>query len=112
MKAISLKEPWASLIASEEKTIETRVWCTRYRGPLLIVGSPKPARVFAGRAACILDVLDCREMTAEDEKAACSMCYPRAKAWMLGNLRLVKPVKLKGQLGVYEVDDDLIELLA
>ena len=111
MKAISLKEPWASLIASGKKTIETRVWCTRHRGPLLIVGSQKPAGEFAGRAACIVDVLGCREMTPEDEAAACIALYPRVNAWMLGNLRRVKPVQLKGQLGVYEVDDALIEVL-
>jgi hypothetical protein len=50
-------------------------------------------------------------MTREDEGAACIALYPRAKAWMLGNLRRVKPVQLKGQLGVYEVDDALIEML-
>jgi hypothetical protein len=111
MKALSLKEPWASLIVSGQKTIETRVWCTKHRGPLLIVGSQKPDGAFAGKAACIVDVLSCREMTVEDEEAACIALYPRAKAWMLGNLRRVRPVQLKGQLGVYEVDDVFIELI-
>lgn len=36
IKAISLWEPWASLMALGPKTIETRGWATRYRGPLLI----------------------------------------------------------------------------
>lgn len=36
VKALSLWEPWASLIAQGEKTIETRFWGTSYRGPLLI----------------------------------------------------------------------------
>lgn len=36
MKAISLWQPWASLIASGAKKIETRSWPTYYRGPLLI----------------------------------------------------------------------------
>ncbi len=36
MKALSLWEPWASLIRTGAKTIETRSWPTNYRGKLLI----------------------------------------------------------------------------
>ena len=36
IKALSLWEPWASLIAVGAKKYETRSWATTYRGPLLI----------------------------------------------------------------------------
>lgn len=36
MKALTIRQPWASLIAAGVKTIETRSWSPRYRGPLLI----------------------------------------------------------------------------
>jgi hypothetical protein len=36
MKAISLWQPWASLVVLGAKKIETRHWTTNYRGPLLI----------------------------------------------------------------------------
>ena len=36
MKALSLWEPWASLIRTGAKTRETRPWHTNYRGKLLI----------------------------------------------------------------------------
>ncbi len=36
MKAITLWQPWASLIAIGAKKIETRSWATKYRGPLAI----------------------------------------------------------------------------
>lgn len=36
MKAISLTQPWATLIAIGAKAIETRSWRTEYRGPLAI----------------------------------------------------------------------------
>jgi len=36
VKAITLLEPWASLIAVGAKKIETRSWSTKYRGPLAI----------------------------------------------------------------------------
>lgn len=36
MKAITLWQPWASLIVTGAKKIETRSWPTNYRGPLAI----------------------------------------------------------------------------
>lgn len=36
MKALTLWQPWASLIALGVKSIETRAWSTSYRGPLAI----------------------------------------------------------------------------
>ncbi|HUV04672.1 MAG TPA: ASCH domain-containing protein [Armatimonadota bacterium] len=41
MKAITLWQPWASLIACGAKQIETRSWPTRYRGPLAIHAAKK-----------------------------------------------------------------------
>lgn len=46
--ALSLWQPWASLIALGVKTIETRSWSTQYRGPLAIhAGAKKPRNVWA-----------------------------------------------------------------
>lgn len=36
MKAITLTQPWATLVAIGAKRIETRSWATAYRGPLAI----------------------------------------------------------------------------
>ncbi len=36
VKALTLTQPWASLVALGEKRIETRSWQTHYRGPLAI----------------------------------------------------------------------------
>ena len=36
MKALTLTQPWATLIALGQKRIETRSWATSYRGPLAI----------------------------------------------------------------------------
>jgi hypothetical protein len=36
MKALTLYQPWATLIATGHKRIETRSWATKYRGPLAI----------------------------------------------------------------------------
>ena len=36
MRILTLREPWATLMALGEKRIETRSWATKYRGPLAI----------------------------------------------------------------------------
>ena len=36
MKAITIKQPWASLIVEGVKDIENRTWATKYRGRVLI----------------------------------------------------------------------------
>ena len=36
MTAITIKQPWATLIALGEKKLETRSWQTKYRGPIAI----------------------------------------------------------------------------
>jgi hypothetical protein len=36
MKALTVAQPWATLIAIGAKRIETRSWTTRHRGPLAI----------------------------------------------------------------------------
>ena len=41
MKALSIKQPWASLIANNIKNIENRTWKTNYRGRIYIHSSAK-----------------------------------------------------------------------
>jgi hypothetical protein len=51
MKALTITQPWASLMAAGWKEIETRSWATRYRGELVIhaaKGFPKWARDLCG----------------------------------------------------------------
>ena len=104
MKALSVKQPWANMIASGEKTIETRKWFTDYRGLLLIVSSRKPSIDPAGCVVAIAKLTDCRLMTREDEEEACCEWYHGAYAWVLTNIRKVEPFSVKGQLGIFEVN--------
>lgn len=49
MKALTLTQPWATLVAIGAKKIETRSWRTKYTGPLAIhaaKGFPRVARDF------------------------------------------------------------------
>lgn len=44
MKVLSIRQPWAYLIAEGAKDIENRTWATNYRGPVLIHAGKTPAR--------------------------------------------------------------------
>lgn len=44
MKAITIWQPWASLLAHGMKQYETRSWATKYRGPIAIHAAKRPVR--------------------------------------------------------------------
>ena len=48
MKTLSVRQPYAGLIAAGIKNVENRSWDTRYSGPLAIAATakPEPADVF------------------------------------------------------------------
>ena len=104
IKALSVRQPWANLIASGKKTIETRTWNTNYRGYVLIVSSKKPKIEPAGKALVLAKIVDSRPMTKEDEDEACCKLYPRAWSWVLSDVKKIKPFSVKGKLGLYDVD--------
>ena len=104
MKALSVKQPWANMIASGEKTIETRKWPTDYRGPLLIVSTREPRIEPAGFALAVVHLKDCRPMSRADELAACCPTYAGAYSWVLGDISRIQPFEVHGQLGVYDVE--------
>lgn len=47
MKAITIKQPWASLIVSGLKDIENRTWKTNFRGRVLIHAGKTRERQFS-----------------------------------------------------------------
>lgn len=44
MKAITIRQPWASLLATGKKQYETRGWSTSYTGPIAIHAAKWPVR--------------------------------------------------------------------
>lgn len=113
MRALSVKQPWANLIACGRKTIETRTWATPYRGLLLIVSSRRPNIPPAGCAVAIVELMDCRAMIRADERAACCDVYPNAVSWVFEDIRRVRPFPVKGALGVFHcsVDPACLEVI-
>lgn len=115
MKALCVKQPWAKLIAEGKKTIETRTWLTKYRGPLVIVSSKTPdydalahfgikkEDCLYGVAVCVSNLVDCREMNFSDETSACCDVYDGAFSWFLEDVKPIAPLSIKGQLGLFDV---------
>lgn len=94
MKALSIWPEYAMEIATGEKIEEYRTWKTDYRGPLLICSSSGHAvpGSIPGHAICVVDLVDIRKDGEKDY------------AWLLDNVRLIKPVPVKGKLHIYNVD--------
>jgi len=110
MKAISLHQPWANMIAEGVKTIETRRWRTSYRGELLICSTRKRVTDHAGQyckplgcAIALVNLIDCRPMTTADEAQAGCECYEDAYAWVLENIRRIVPFLVRGRHRLYEI---------
>lgn len=94
MKAISIKQPYVSQIASGEKTIEYRSWATKYRGDILICASKTPAiaGLPVGVALCIVELYN---ITRDFDRYE----------WHLRNIRLINPpVPVRGMPGLYNVE--------
>jgi ASCH domain-containing protein len=107
MKALSVREPWASMIASGQKTIEVRSRRTHYRGPLAICASR------GGGAVAVVELVDCRPMTADDDKASGGVWsrFPECRTHFAWTLRLVHRVTsdpIKGRLGFYDVPESAL----
>jgi activating signal cointegrator 1 len=111
MKTLSVKQPWANMIASGQKTIETRTWRTTYRGHILIVSSRRPRIEPAGFAVAVAILADCRPMIRADESKACCKIYDRAMAWMLEEVRPLQPIAVKGALGIYDCPLEIHDLI-
>ena len=124
MKALTLTQPWASLMALGYKQVETRSWKTQYRGPLAIhaaKGYPASARRFAewfgglartprGAVVCTLDLVDCQPteevaLRISDLELHLGDYAPGRWAWLFdsASLRLLPdPIPARGALSLWE----------
>jgi hypothetical protein len=103
MKAISIREPWASAIADGRKTIEIRSWRTYHTGPMLICSTAPNST-----ALCITTIDYINRMRPEHEAASFCPCHPGAVAWHLTRVLKVKPFKVAGRQGLFDIPDELV----
>lgn len=92
MKALTLWQPWASLVALRVKLYETRCWTTRYRGPLAIHAAAKtPTFLDASRhteqfITELADVMNVRISSVDDAVAK----LPRAAVLCIVDLGAIE----------------------
>lgn len=127
MKALSIIEPYASLIRDGIKHIETRSWKTRYRGEILIHASgkriPKEYRentdlmalvqsTRPGHILCKARLVGCIEMTEDwiatlsETERACGFYSPGRYGWILEDIEPITPIPAKGMLGIWKYEED------
>ena len=116
MKALSIHPQYVISILACQKTVEIRSWTTNYRGDILICSTAKKIKeTIPGHALCVVtleDVVPFREehlKGAMAEKADLPWLMTQ-NAWILSNVRYIKPFPVKGKLSLWEYDGD-IEIL-
>jgi hypothetical protein len=130
MKAITLHQPWATLIAIGAKRYETRGWITYHRGPLLIHAGktcypwqaepdlaaevrfalqlagldphrPLPAGVIL--ASCTLvDCLPATQVTPSASERCFGDFTPGHFVWVLEGARQSTHIRASGKMGLWD----------
>lgn len=111
MKALSIDAEYAMKIFQGEKKVEWRSWTTDYRGDLLICATAeKKVGCISGHAYFVVELKDVVPFTKKHLKAAAmyEVPEPAGYAWLLGEPEAIYPIPVKGQLGLFNVDDSLI----
>ena len=130
MKAITIWQPWASLLACGAKRFETRSWATSYRGPIAIHAAKKDvfdALSMIPVPTAVATLIGCheidriREMSCAPQETGCWDCNHRGNwidasarevalgdwtpgryAWELADVKLIPPVRVGGKQGLWE----------
>ena len=101
LPALSVRQPWAAMIACGRKTEEYRSWQTLYRGPLVIVASrtrdvagPEDLQAglssSSGQTVALVDLVGVRRTE-------------QGWAWRLEHPRVLRPVQVRGRLGLFHI---------
>ena len=130
MKVLSIKEPWATLIASKQKYIETRSWKTSYRGELYMHASKKlinkkdekiqellkllpTQEMNYGKIICKCELVDCiymdekfiNEIKQNKQEYICGYYQIGRFAWILEKMELIQPkIEAKGKLNIWNFE--------
>ena len=117
MKALTLHPYYAGMIFSGKKTIELRTWRTDYRGDILITSSAKKySGTIPGHALCIVELYDICDMNKDLCADACVEWHEIKQAfglyaWKLRNVRIIKPIPIKGKLSLWNYTETEPEII-
>ena len=127
MKVLTIKQPYASLIASGIKQYEFRSWKTKYRGEVLIhAGKSVDTKAMEEfkcydlkyPKGCIIAkvmISDCIKVDDKFKKILAKENYLvynhvidddkyNGYAFKMDNVKLVKPIYIKGKLGLWNYE--------
>lgn len=107
MKALSIRPDYACLIFTGYKTVECRTWKTDFRGEILICSTSKLMKgTIPGHALCTVKLVDIVPFTKEHLEDACMDGMPDTPcfAWILDDLKIIKPIPVKGRLSLWNYD--------
>ncbi len=131
MKVLSIKEPFATLIANGDKLIETRSWKTNYRGEILIHASGKTlAKEYLtneyviplisnlpmnfGNIICKANLVDCVYMDDDflkkiklNAKEYNLGLYENGRyGWIFADVEPIYPIPAKGKLNIWNFEGE------
>ena len=124
MKVLTLKQPWATLVAEGIKKYEFRTWKTNYRGKVLIhagAGVDKKEldkfknldlKYPSKKILAEVEIEDCLELDDElnkkiigEKNIAYGSKYRTGYAWKLKNIKKINIDKtINGKLGLWNID--------
>ena len=117
MKALSIQQPWAQLYL-EDKNVENRTWYTSYRGPLLIhAGKRRDNQVWnselqrppynvLGALIGLVEIINCTR-----DRPPNSVWHEDGQFGLYrapNPLMFITPIRYRGQLGIFDVPDDIV----
>ena len=114
MKALTIKQPWATLIMQGDKRFEFRSWQTKYRGELLIHAGKGidteavkrlkkyiPEDMPLGKIIGQVKLVDCIKMSPEFKEILLKENY----GWQLENVEVFdKQIDAKGKLSLWDYE--------
>lgn len=125
MKVLTIKQPYASLIAHGFKKYEFRTWKTKYRGELYIHAGKSTVKEKMkllsdynleypnGYIIAKVNLVDCilvdekmnEELKKENDKVY-THNYTNSYAWVLKDVEILKnPIKVNGKLSIWNYDE-------
>jgi hypothetical protein len=121
VQALSIRQPWATLLVTQRKTIEIRTWFPYYRGDILlhtgrtidatgvtlfpdVPTTPTGAIIGIGQLVGAKDYLSAQ---AFEEDAPLHLNPPEwyrpgLVGWLFENVQLIVPIRRPGEPGLYE----------
>ncbi|MEN6536488.1 MAG: ASCH domain-containing protein [Bryobacteraceae bacterium] len=129
MKALSIQQPWAWLIVNGYKDIENRTWDTKHRGEFAVhagnqfnqdgydwvretfpmIEMPKPKDFERGGVVGVASITGTIHESCQTHGDWCGPWFSGPYGFQLRKARPVRFVSWRGQLGFFDVPDEIME---